>query len=45
MIVLFTTEIAAVEVMMMLEAVVAPGVGTRTQRKIKAPNVSPLRIR
>lgn len=31
--------------MMTLEAVVAPGVGTRTQQKFKAPNVNPLQLR
>lgn len=30
---------------MTLEAVVAPGVGTRTQQKFKAPNVNPLQLR
>jgi hypothetical protein len=43
--VLLAAEIAAVEAMMTLAAITAPGVKTRTRQKIKARSVSPLQPR
>jgi hypothetical protein len=42
--VLFTAEIATAEATMALEAILAPGVKTRTLQKIKTQNVNPLQI-
>lgn len=42
--VLFAAEIAVAEATMTLEAVVAPGVETRTQQKIKPQNVNHLQL-